>query len=228
MIWFACKQCGKQFQQPDSAIGSLVFCDCGRANRVPWESTVSPPQGNAAETSSEEPPPEDQPRRRPRAEPVLRDPAFCFNHPELASEPTCEDCGEHFCPACVVMLRGKTLCGPCKNYRLNLLQRPPRVSGLAIASLVLAVIGGPLAFCLLTMGRIGDGGSTVLSYILGIGGLLLPALALALGFLTLRDIEGNPRVSGRTVAITGAVTAVIGIVWSVAMMLVLAGRPLVE
>jgi MFS-type transporter involved in bile tolerance (Atg22 family) len=78
------------------------------------------------------------------------------------------------------------------------------------------------------MGRIGDGGSTILSYVFGIGGLLLPALALALGFLALRDIEGNPRVSGRAVAITGSVTAAIGIVWSVAMMLVLAGRPLLE
>lgn len=43
MIWFACKQCGKVQGRPDSAAGSLIFCNCGSGNTVPWESTVEPP-----------------------------------------------------------------------------------------------------------------------------------------------------------------------------------------
>jgi len=35
MIWFACKQCGKRHKQPEDAAGSLIFCECGQANRVP-------------------------------------------------------------------------------------------------------------------------------------------------------------------------------------------------
>src|SRR5262249_4493976 len=43
MIHFACKTCGKLFERPDAAAGTLVFCDCGTGNRVPWESTATAP-----------------------------------------------------------------------------------------------------------------------------------------------------------------------------------------
>src|ERR1700730_18686293 len=38
MIWFACKLCGNKQSRSDEQAGSLVFCTCGQANRVPWES----------------------------------------------------------------------------------------------------------------------------------------------------------------------------------------------
>src|SRR5262245_49969978 len=117
MIWFACKQCGKSLRQPDSAVGSYVFCDCGVGNRVPWESTLpatveAPPDRPAEEMPEAEE--ERLPRRR--SERVEIDPGYCLNHPDVPSELACDDCGEHFCPACTVVVRGKTLCGPCKNY----------------------------------------------------------------------------------------------------------------
>ena len=186
MIWFSCKQCGKQLRQPETAGGSLVFCMCGQGNRVPWESTVPAPADDPSATpapvdSSDE---DAVPQRRRRAV-VVRDPAYCFNHQDVPADQTCNDCGEHFCPACVVVVRGKSLCGPCKNFRLARLQRAPQVSTMAVVSLVLA-------------------------------------------YLALQEIERNPRVGGRGLAITGAATAVVGVVWSVTMFFVLAGKPFVD
>jgi hypothetical protein len=57
--------------------------------------------------------------------------------------------------------------------------------------------------------------------------LLLPTIALLLAFVALVQIERNPRVSGRALALTGATTAAIGVVWSLTMLLVLVGKPLV-
>src|SRR4051812_16952701 len=42
MIWFACKQCGKKHNRPDDQAGTMVFCDCGRGNQVPWSSNITP------------------------------------------------------------------------------------------------------------------------------------------------------------------------------------------
>jgi hypothetical protein len=57
---------------------------------------------------------------------------------------------------------------------------------------------------------------------------LLPTVALVLALLALGEMNRNPRVGGRALAITGAVTAVVGIVWSLAVILVLAGKTLVN
>jgi hypothetical protein len=43
MIWFTCKKCGKTHGRNDTSAGTLVFCDCGHGNTVPWESTVAAP-----------------------------------------------------------------------------------------------------------------------------------------------------------------------------------------
>ena len=48
MIWFTCKQCGKTHGRPENSVGSLVFCECGAGNTVPWESTVAEPEQPAA------------------------------------------------------------------------------------------------------------------------------------------------------------------------------------
>lgn len=41
MIWFACKQCGKPHCRPENSAGTLVFCECGQGNTIPWESTLA-------------------------------------------------------------------------------------------------------------------------------------------------------------------------------------------
>src|SRR5437588_7781541 len=109
MIWFECKQCGKRLRQSDSAVGSLVFCDCGIGNRVPWESSIPA----AADEPTAEPFDAEKPASPRRShEPVEIDPAYCLNHPDVPSEMECEECHERFCQSCVIQLRGKTLCGP--------------------------------------------------------------------------------------------------------------------
>src|SRR5262249_16114600 len=44
MIWFSCKQCGKVHGRAENSAGTLVFCDCGQGNTVPWESTAAEPE----------------------------------------------------------------------------------------------------------------------------------------------------------------------------------------
>ena len=107
MTRFACQQCGKRHQQPDDAAGSLIFCECGQANRVPWESAAPAPQerdegrgrpGPRRRRWSDADEDEDEPSRRRRP----RDPAVCLNHPGAVPAHTCPDCGEAFCPRCLV------------------------------------------------------------------------------------------------------------------------------
>src|SRR5258708_1286332 len=43
MIWFTCKKCGKTHGRPDPAAGTMIFCECGNGNTVPWESTIAEP-----------------------------------------------------------------------------------------------------------------------------------------------------------------------------------------
>ena len=54
MIWFACKQCGKRHGRAESLVGTLVFCECGQGNRVPWASTVPEPEAPVIALSSRE------------------------------------------------------------------------------------------------------------------------------------------------------------------------------
>ena len=66
------------------------------------------------------------------------------------------------------------------------------------------------------------------AYVYSLAALLVPVIALVLAYLALQEIERNPRVGGRGLAITGAATAVVGVVWSVTMFFVLAGKPFVD
>jgi hypothetical protein len=226
MIWFVCKQCGKPMKRPENAAGSLVFCECGQANRVPWESTLAPaPEPPAKEPQAEEPA---RPRRARRPEIVPRDPAYCFNHQDIAAEQTCADCDEHFCSACVVTLGGHTLCGPCKNYRLAKLQRSRSISGMAIGSLAVALAGGPFGCCLSSMGLGPDSEFHGLAIVFALASMLLPTVAVALGFLALREIVRKPSVGGQTIAIIGAVTGVVGVVASVTLAVAIIGKPLMD
>lgn len=221
MIWFLCKSCGKSHGRPEASVGSLVFCECGQGNQVPWESTAPPPADQEARTGVPilEPLKFEQSRREPRSDaaPPYRDegderrerrsrrpgrkfridPSFCLNHNQLPSRTTCRDCGEAFCSDCVIEVEGDTLCGPCKNFRVRSWQQPPRVSGFALFSVLVALVGlfGILA--------VRSNVSTTLCII----ALLPQALALTLGGMGLRAVERNPALGGRSLAITGVLLA---------------------
>ncbi len=231
MIWFACKQCGKKHGRAESLAGTLVFCDCGQGNRVPWSSTTAEP-----EPAEEPPAPAAPPRPRPWAPPRGDDdrqpdfpvprrrrevrrpnPHYCLNHDDVASEQTCADCRGSFCAACVVTLQGRTLCGPCKNFRVRGINRPTHVSAMAIVSFVVALVSGPvsviLGFMAVGMHVTSDsvGGGVLLCLL----ALALPGVALVLAWLALREIETKPRVGGRALAASGATTALAGVLWAV-------------
>jgi hypothetical protein len=216
MIRFVCKHCGKRHTQPDEAAGSLVFCECGQSNRVPWESTAPEPQ------EAEEPEPRRGSRRFRRREPPPRDPDYCLNHEEAPSVQTCPDCGEAFCARCLVEFQGLRLCGPCKNYRVRKVQRPVRVAGVAVAALILGLVCAPLIFCV-TLGAIGTRERQNI-IIAGVVGMVLGAAALVLGLVGLRQAEGETGRGGQGMAMTGAALGTAGLLWSLSLVIVMSGR----
>jgi hypothetical protein len=215
MIRFVCKHCGKDHLRPAETAGTLVFCECGQGNRVPWAAGEEPavPLLPVPEEPAEAWPPRAQPVRRPDELP--RDPGRCLNHPDAPSAAACDECGEPFCAACVVGLQGRTLCGPCKNFYLRSLQQPPHASGLAIGALVLSLASGPIAFILMSA-LAGMRAPAALCLL----GLLPEGVAVLLGAVALRNIEANPRVSGRSLAITAMVVGLAGSVLLAALTVV--------
>lgn len=204
MIWFKCRQCDKTHGRADSAAGTMVFCECGQGNLVPWESTAAPAEPIAdvgvptLEPLSFEPPERpDRPVPGRRASRRQRpDPNFCLNHETTPSQTTCADCGEAFCSDCVVEVEGRTLCGPCKNFLTRSWQQPPGVSGYALVSVVLALVAGLFA----PLAMRSDSVTMWLA-------LLVQGVAVVLGGLGLRAVELNPRLGGRSLALTGILMA---------------------
>jgi hypothetical protein len=233
MIWFACKDCGKRHQRPVEAAGTLVFCSCGCGNRVPWESTVPAPERPEEEpvpavptgrrAADDEEDADRAPRRRRVPERRQRDPAYCFNHTDDPSAKTCDDCHEAFCERCVVPLQGRTLCGPCKNFRLRSAQRPLQLSVLAVVSLVVGVLSGPPGLCLFG-GLVTPDAPVGMATFFGIAGIAGPLVSLGLGLAALRGLDRNPRLSGRGLAVTGMAVAAAGLLWCLAMLLIAAAR----
>ena len=162
------------------------------------------------------PPSSALPSRRQRQNRKIN-PAYCFNHDEASSSQTCADCRLAFCDSCLAAFQGQILCGPCKNFRLRGILRPPRLSGLSIVALVTAMASGPVAFCLGVQSvnpQVSSQTSIGLTICFCLLGMLLPAGALVMGLLALRDIELKPNVSGRAMALTGTVTALVGVLWN--------------
>ncbi|HWG41218.1 MAG TPA: hypothetical protein VN688_00420 [Gemmataceae bacterium] len=224
MIWFACKQCDKRHGRAEALSGTLVFCECGHGNRVPWSSTVPEPEAEPARPAPPPPPrgriprspleedawqPEfPQPRRsRERRRP---DPAYCLNHEDSPKEMTCDACHGSFCAACVIALQGQMLCGPCKNFRVRGLNRPGHFSPLAIIALVLSLIGGPVAALLALMAigaqTAGGGAGVTVAVMICLIAVLLPVASVIVGWFGLRQIESKPNMIGRSLAMTGATT----------------------
>ena len=65
MIWFSCPKCGKTHGRPENSAGTMVFCECGQGNRVPWESTVAEPPPQVPALSSLPMPAPGLPQRAP-------------------------------------------------------------------------------------------------------------------------------------------------------------------
>jgi hypothetical protein len=215
VIWFACGKCGKRHKQPTAAAGSLIFCECGQAIRVPWESTVAVP-GEGGE----------RPRRsgsRRRREARQTDPAHCLNHEDSPSAHTCPDCGEAFCPRCLVELQGLRLCCPCKDFRVRRLQRAPQVTGLAAAALIVGVLSAPIIFCMTMVPATQGAGPGTIAGVAGVG-VVIGLTALVLGVLALRQIEWRADRGGHGLAMTGAALGASGLAWSLSLAIVMATR----
>lgn len=240
MIWFACKKCGKKHGRPENLAGTLVFCECSFGNRVPWSSTVAEPEPDAIPVpipvppTPPSPPPrsrsyperdrDDEPRRDDhlpwrRHAPRRANPNYCLNHDTVASEATCADCKAAFCSACVVTVQGQSLCGPCKNFRVRALNRPTRVSGMAIVSLVVGLVGGPVTFCLnlFSIGNQQTSPSAAVTVVLTLVGMIVPTGALVLGWMALREMDVKSRTGGRSLALTGLTSGLVGVLWSLAI-----------
>jgi hypothetical protein len=246
MIAFTCKQCHKRHSRPDSQAGTLVFCECGQGNRVPWATSspveipdavpvsvpvpvpvpAKPARAVPVPVPAELPPsrtvedstPESNlPSRRPARLIARINPNFCFQHDESPSEATCDACKLPFCKLCVVTLQGQTLCGPCKNFRIAALGRSPRVLPLAIVSLVVSLVSGPvmLILSLVAMGlHIGEG-ATGAAIVLCLLAMTLPVAGLYLAGKALREIDSRPEMGGRALATSGACAALVGVLWCV-------------
>jgi hypothetical protein len=242
MISFVCKQCRKRHSRPDGQAGTLVFCECGQGNRVPWVS-VTPDLSEAVPALPREPAPRPRPapaapRQAPIEDPWLAplpprkperllrkiNPSFCLQHDEDASEASCDACKLPFCKRCLVCLQGQTLCGPCKNFRIASLARPPRTLPLAVVSLVVSLVSGPvtLILSLVAMGlHIGEG-ATGGAVVLCLLGVTMPVAGLVLAGMALRQVEARPQTGGRGLAASGACAALVGALWCVTVMALVA------
>jgi hypothetical protein len=231
MIWFGCKQCGKRHGRGEHLAGTLVFCECGQGNRVPWSNTVAEPEPEEALPT---------PPRAPAPDPLLDDnrsereflrprrsrerrrpnPGYCLNHEEAPKDAICAACHCSFCSVCVVTLQGQTLCGPCKNFRLSGLSRPAHVSPLAVVAFVLALICTVVSLFLYFMaigfavkmesGLVGAFPCCVIALFFAVGELIVSGIAL-------RQIDRQPALDGRGLAMTGATSGLTGVVWATAL-----------
>lgn len=210
----------------------LVFCECGQGNRVPWSSTVEepppeekppapPPQENADRPAAGFPRPRrSRDRRRP-------DPAYCLNHGDTPKQAVCDACRCSFCSACLIELQGRTLCGPCKNFRLGRLSRPPRLTPLAIVSFVLALVC-TLATLILSIIAISITikleSSLVASLAFCILALIFAVSELIVSAMALRQIDRQPALGGRGLAMTGAMAGLTGVVWALSLAIFIVAR----
>jgi len=224
MICFSCTKCGKSLERPENSAGAMIFCDCGQGNTVPWESTIAAPTVPPLEVVplGDESIPVAQPARANAADDTdsyerplrdSRDPLACFNHQDRAGKEKCGDCGEMFCGDCLVHFKGIALCGPCKNFRLRQKSRPTSVSGKAVLGVVVAMCCAPVAMCLVPLG------TNDVAVVIGVVALAGQIVAVTLGAIALRETDKNPRLSGRSLAITTLLTGGLATLMTVCLLL---------
>jgi hypothetical protein len=140
----------------------------------------------------------------------------------VPAQETCADCGETFCPRCLVEFQGQRLCGPCKDHRVRKLQRPPRIPGLAIGALAAGLGSAPLVFCITVVPLPSGNASAMLAC--AVVGMMIGAAALLLGLAGLRQAEAKPARGGQGLAMTGTACGVAGLLWSLSLAVLLASR----
>jgi len=183
------------------------------ARAVPVDDDDSPRRASVPLPPS---PPSSTPARRQRSYRKV-DPDYCFNHDETGKTHHCSDCRLPFCDACVASFKGQMLCGPCKNFRLRALNRPPRLAVLAVLAVIVGLVSGPIALCLgsVTMNpQFNPQGSTALAVVFSLVGMVIPAGAITLSVFALREIENKPNVSGRGMALTALFMGLVGVLWN--------------
>jgi hypothetical protein len=237
MIWFSCKKCKKPHSRGENLAGTMVFCDCGEGVVVPWSSTIDEPvvleavpvrMTMPAPAETPQPAPRPAPLPAPPSEithPVRRphrryNPAYCLNHDEVPTEHRCDDCKLSFCPACVLPLQGKMLCGACKNFRLSGLARTTRLSTRAVLALIIGLVSGPVSLCLSLIPMtawLEARGTIGLTIAIALVGGCLPVLGLVTARRALREIDNHPYLGGRSLAMTGAAAGLVGAIWSVTL-----------
>ncbi len=93
MIWFPCNKCGKTHGRPESSAGTMIFCDCGHGNTIPWESTTAEPMvaptAMAAPKGPDLAPIQFEPVKGTHAPPSAEPPRKASNYP--APPPALED-----------------------------------------------------------------------------------------------------------------------------------------
>jgi hypothetical protein len=241
MIWFACKQCGKRHGRDEHLAGTLVFCECGQGNRVPWSCTVAEPEPEEARPvppprprvpapafDADRPEPEVLRQRRAREKRRIN-PAYCLNHEETPKQATCAACHCSFCSACVLTWQGQTLCGPCKNFRVDGLSRPARLLPLAIVAFVLGLISIVVSLILtiaaVAVSLIGEAGA-IAGMVCCLIALVLAGGELVVGGLALRQIDRQPALGGRSLAMTGVTAGLAGMVWALGVVVFSIARQL--
>lgn len=237
MIWFNCKKCKKPHSRGENLAGTMIFCDCGEGIVIPWSSTIDEPVmleavpvRMAMPAQPETPPPAARPAPLPPPPSEIQhstrrphrryNPAYCLNHDEAPSEHRCDDCKLSFCSACVVTLQEKTLCAACKNFRISGLGRTTRLSTRAVLALIIGLVSGPVSLCLSLIPMtawLQARGTIGLTIAIALVGGCLPALGLWTAKKALREIDNQPYLGGRSLAMTGAVAGIVGALWSVTL-----------
>jgi hypothetical protein len=230
MISFACKKCARSHRRPEGEAGTLVFCTCGHANRVPWPSEAEAAPGAARPVLDAQPATPPLPSRRPGRLLGKVNPNFCFHHLDNPSTAACAACRLPFCDACVVLLQGETLCGPCKNFRLASPGRARRVLPLAAVALVAALASGPVALTLSLAGAgiVASEGTVAVGVALCLLGAALPATGISLAAVALRRLDARPQSTGRGVASSALCVSLVGVVWCATVAGLLVGRRALE
>ncbi len=122
----------------------------------------------------------------------------------------------------MVELQGQTLCGPCKNFRFGGRSRPARLLPLAVVAFVLAlvsiVVSLILSIAAVFAASVAEKGilGTILCCLMAV---VLSSGELLLAWLALRQLDRQPTLGGRALAMTGATAGLAGIVWGFAIAL---------
>jgi hypothetical protein len=148
------------------------------------------------------------------------DPSTCWNHDYESAAGLCADCRVPFCSACLVEYRGHFICGVCKNFRIAGAGQPIRTYPMALVALISALVVGPVALILslVAIGLYLSDGTAGPTVLLSVVALLPVAGVLTLSLWVLRRLEGQTRLSGRALAMSGTCVALSTLLWCITVL----------